>query len=112
MKGAERIPQLLDDLDRSLSAAAELVSRGRGAYESDPALPLAFEALSNRVGDTAKKLVTLDPRRFSDVIWSRAARNRDFVVHHYDRIDRELLWETVADAFPELHKLVTGTRNT
>lgn len=35
-------------------------------------------------------------------IWRQAARNRDFVVHHYDRVDEQALWTTVSVSFPEL----------
>lgn len=110
MKPEERIPGLLDDLDRTLTTAAEIAGRGRTAFESDPALPLACEALSTRVGEIVKKLSAVDPHRFSDPTWSRAARHRDFVVHHYNRIDNGLLWETVVDAFPLLHALVKQER--
>ena len=71
-------------------------------YDSDPAVALAFEALSNRVGEIAKRLVAADPDAFTDPIWLQAARNRDFVVHHYDRIDREALWQTITQGFPDL----------
>lgn len=105
MRG-ERVPRLLADLERALAQAADLVERGRDAYDRDPALPLAFEALSNRVGDLAKRLVAIDPSRFHDPIWSNAARNRDFVAHHYSRIDPEVLWSTVSIAFPQLAEVV------
>lgn len=105
MRG-ERVPRLLADLERALAQAAELVARGRDAFDIDPALPLAFEALSNRIGDLAKRLVVLDPTRFDDPIWSNAARNRDFVAHHYSRIDPEVLWSTVSIAFPQLAQVV------
>jgi uncharacterized protein with HEPN domain len=49
-------------------------------------------------------LATADPVRFSEPIWSQAARNRDFVVHHYGRIDTEALWITVTVSFPELRQ--------
>lgn len=98
----DRVPRLLADLERSLAQAAELVGRGRDAVDTDPALPLAFEALSNRVGDLAMRLVALDPSRFDDPIWSNAARKRDFVAHHYSRIDPDVLWSTVSIAFPQL----------
>lgn len=91
------------DLDATLTRAAELVARGEDAYLRDPALPLAFEALSNRVGELAKRLIAADPARFSSPLWRQAARNRDFVVHNYHRIDAGLLWRTVAEAFPRLH---------
>lgn len=103
---AERIPRLLGDLAATLDSAADLVARGRDAFDADPALPLAFEALSNRVGDLCKQLVAADPLRFSDRIWSLAARNRDVVVHHYHRINPNLLWNTVSRDFAALARIV------
>jgi uncharacterized protein with HEPN domain len=102
----ERIPTWLDDLRRALEDAAILVERGRDAYDRDIALPLAFEALSNRVGDLAKRLVAADPERFGEAIWTQAARNRDFVVHQYHQLDRDALWVTVSVDFPRLEALI------
>ena len=93
MKRADRVPRWLDDLAEALDTAASLVARGRRAYNGDPAIPPAFEALSIRVGGIAKRLTTADPDRFSAEIWSDAAQHRDFVAHHYDR---DVLGETVA----------------
>jgi uncharacterized protein with HEPN domain len=100
----ERVARWLVDLGTALDTAASLARRGEQAFRSDPALPLAFEALSNRVGDLSKRLATADPVRFSEPIWSQAARNRDFVVHHCGRIDTEALWITVTVTFPELRQ--------
>lgn len=95
------------ELRRTLTTAAELTQRGRAAYDADPALRLAFEALSTRVGDLAKRLVALDPARFGDPLWSAAARNRDVVAHYYHRLDHDLLWNTVTRDFPELRRLLS-----
>mgnify|MGYP002737525389 CR=1 FL=1 len=94
----------LSDLLAVLDQANELVVRGHAAFLADPALPLAFEALVNRVGDLSKRLVATDPQRFSHPVWRAAARTRDFVVHHYDRVDLDLLWQTVAVSFPQLRE--------
>lgn len=102
MTSTDRSERWLGDLRCALATAAVLVARGRNAFDSDPAVPLAFEAICNRVGDLAKKLVVTDPDRFSDPIWSQAARTRDFVVHHYQRIDLDALWLTVSVSLPEL----------
>jgi hypothetical protein len=59
------------DLGSTLDSAETLVLRGERAFHSDAALPLAFEALSNRVGDLSKRLCAADPQRFSDPMWSR-----------------------------------------
>ncbi|MFJ4045764.1 DUF86 domain-containing protein [Microbacterium sp. NPDC089987] len=96
----------LSDLDATLDQAARLSERGADAFHRDPALPLAFEALVNRVGDLAKRLTAADEARFSDPLWRAAARTRDFVVHHYDRVDADLLWQTVTVSFPQLRALI------
>ena len=110
MKPDERIDRLLDDLLASLDTAALLVERERAAFDADPAIALAFEALSNRVGEIAKRLTSADAGRFSSPVWAQAARNRDFVVHHYDRIDRDALWMTVTRSFPELRAAAFAAR--
>jgi uncharacterized protein with HEPN domain len=102
VKDLDRIAGWLDELDRTLIQAASLVTRGKDAYDSDPALPLAFEAICNRVGDLAKKLSRAQPNLFAARLWNAAARNRDFVVHHYEVISHEQLWVTVSRDFPLL----------
>lgn len=106
MRSRERIARWLDDLQGALGTAAALIDRGRDAYDSDVAVSLAFEALSNRIGDLAKRLTAADPERFSALIWRQAARQRDYVVHHYDRLDADLLWQTATQSFPELAVVV------
>ena len=108
MKGdrTDQVDRWAAELRATLATAASLVARGRESYDADPALRLAFEALSTRVGDLAKRLVELDPDRFDDAIWSAAARNRDAVAHHYHRIDYDLLWRTVEHDFPRLGALL------
>ncbi|GAA1058562.1 hypothetical protein GCM10017608_35510 [Agromyces luteolus] len=110
MRPDVRIDRWLDDLSATLETASTLVARGHEDFVRDPAIPLAFEALSNRVGDLAKRLVAADPSRFSDPLWSQAARNRDFVVHHDDRVDADALWVTASRSFPELAELVERIR--
>ena len=110
MRPDDRIDRWLSDLAATLDDAAALAARGREAFDHDAALPLAFEALSNRVGELSKRLVAADPARFSHPIWSQAARNRDFVVHHYDRVDADALWTSVARSFPELSDVLREIR--
>ena len=110
MNNEERIDRWLSDLESTLREAVTLADRGIDAYRQDAALPLAFEALVNRVGDLAKRLARADAARFADPTWSAAARTRDFVVHHYDRVDFELLWRTVTVSFPRLRELVDADR--
>lgn len=100
--GDERVPGWLDDLIQTMETARELTARGREAFDSDVAIPLALEAVANRAGDLCKRLIAADPARFDDPIWTQAARNRDLVVHHYHRIDPDVLWRTAVVSFPAL----------
>lgn len=104
----DRTTRWLEQLEHTLVTAANLVARGYEDFAADPAVPLAFEALSNRVGDLAKRLVAADPDRFAEPIWRQAARNRDYVVHHYDLLDLDLLWRTVTTSFPLLAEVVSN----
>lgn len=108
----ERVDRWIVDLDANLTSAENLVSRGEDAFASDPAISLAFEALSNRIGELCKRLIGADPARFNAPIWAQAARNRDFVVHHYHRIDSRALWVTVSVSFPELHRILRDIQPT
>jgi len=101
----DRVEGLLEDLEETLQSADELVARGRQAFDGDVAVRLAFEALCNRVGEVAKRLTQLKPELFAEPDWSFAAKNRDKIVHHYNLIDREVLWDTVAIHFPGLREL-------
>ncbi|MCU1411881.1 MAG: hypothetical protein JWR04_2588 [Rhodoglobus sp.] len=110
MNADDRAEGLLEDLEKTLQAAAELVARGRIAFDDDIAIRLAFEALSNRLGEVAKQLTQLDSQRFSEPVWSFAAKNRDKIVHHYNIIDLDVLWETVATDFPQIGELARTKR--
>lgn len=112
MNANERVEGVLDDLENTLHTAAELVARGRIAFDADFAIRLAFEALSNRLGEAAKQLTQLDSGRFSEPVWSLAAKNRDKIVHHYNIIDLDVLWNTVATDFPQIGELVRSKRAT
>jgi uncharacterized protein with HEPN domain len=102
VRDEDRVERWIADLISTLDQAAELVARGEEGYRRDPALPLAFEALSNRVGELAKRLVAAAPERFASAAFRQAARNRDVVAHHDDRIDHAILWRTARGGFPPL----------
>jgi hypothetical protein len=72
--GDERTRRWLVDLESALVDAEEIAARGRDAFDTDRALPLACEALCNRVGDLAKKLIAADGTLFGAPLWKQAER--------------------------------------
>lgn len=99
---ADRVEAWQVELEMTLADSAALAARGRESFDSDRALPLAFEALCNRVGELCKRLVEAAPESFTHPVWRQAIRNRNFVVHQYHQIDSDALWETVTAGFAEL----------
>jgi len=89
-------------LEENLDTANTLFACSREEFLNDQSLQLAGEALIMRVGDLAKQLHGIEPALWENSVWQSAARARDFVAHHYHRVDVELLWETLSISFPEL----------
>lgn len=89
-------------LSENLTKAEALFSCSREQFLDDQTLQLAGEALVMRVGDLAKQIYSHEPSLREVPVWQSAARTRDFVAHHYHRVDVELLWLTVTQSFAEL----------
>lgn len=89
--------QRIDDMLSATSEIADIVSRGRDAYDHDIALRRAVERCLEILGESSK-MVGADTRgEMEDVPWSDLARVRDRLSHHYHRIDPDQIW-TIATA--------------
>jgi uncharacterized protein with HEPN domain len=88
---------------------ADLVARGRGAFEDDPAVRLALERLLEIVGEAATALSDEGRKRHPDVEWHDIARLRIVLAHHYHRVDPELVWTFATVEVPTLRSTLTDT---
>lgn len=98
-------------LDRSLAeiahaaaAAADLVARGKRAWDEDLLLRLAGEAIVGRIADAATRLPAEVKEAIPDVPWDDIRDMRIVVDHIYHRIDYEILWRTLAEDVPFLRR--------
>lgn len=101
---AERrsIDKVVDDLLDAADAAAEIVARGREAWDGDRLFRLAGEAIISRIGDAANKLPDDIRAAMPAVPWGDIRANRVLVAHIYHRIDYGILWETLRQDVPRL----------
>jgi uncharacterized protein with HEPN domain len=51
-----------------------------------------------KLGEAANRLSRLDVLAPAGVDWALAVANRNFIIHQYDEINRELTWLTPARA--------------
>ena len=74
----------------------EIVRRGREAYLADDLLQEAGDSLMMKLGEAANRLSRLDVLAPDGVEWALAVANRNFIIHQYDEINRELTWVTLS----------------
>jgi uncharacterized protein with HEPN domain len=68
----------------------EIVGRGKDAYLADDLLQEAGDSLMMKLGEAANRLSKLDVLAPDGVDWALAVANRNFLIHQYDEINREL----------------------
>lgn len=90
-----------------LARAAEIVARGKDAYLSDAMLQEAGDSLMMKLGEAAGRLDRLGVRAPGDVRWADAISNRNFLIHQYDEIDREISWGTLTKDLAEWQRALT-----
>lgn len=97
-----------------LERVDEVVARGRSAYLSDDLLQEAGDSLMMKLGEAANRLSKLGVLAPEGVEWALAIANRNFLIHQYDEIDRDLTWLTLSRDLPNwqvsLEELVDRAR--
>lgn len=99
-KQHERDRHSLEDLLAFGDLAADLVGRGRPAYDADVQLQLAAEAIQHRFGEAVARLSDELIDAHQEIGFRAMKRARNLVAHNYDIVDPEIMWETLASAFP------------
>jgi uncharacterized protein with HEPN domain len=90
-------------IDSWLHRVAAIVARGKDAYLGDDLLQEAGDSLMMKLGEAANRLSRLGVLAPEGVDWALAVANRNFIIHQYDEINRELTWLTLADDLPDWH---------
>lgn len=86
----------------------EIVERGKGADLGDDLLQDAGDSLMMTVGEAANRLSKLDVLAPEGVEWALAVANRNFLIHQYDEINRELTWLTLSRDLPSWKNSLFG----
>lgn len=92
-----------------LERAAGIVARGKDAYLSDDLLQEAGDSLMMKLGEAANRLARRGVASPGGVEWAVAVANRNFIIHRYDEISRELTWQTLAVDLPGWAAALSGS---
>ena len=83
---------------------ALLVTRGmnRDSFLGDLKTQLALRHQIIIIGETVKRLSSSFREEHQQIPWADIAGMRDRLVHEYDNVDTDLLWDVVEVDIPEL----------
>lgn len=59
------------------------------------------------IGEASKKVDTAFKEKYTNIPWRKLAAFRDVLIHNYDRLVSEVIWETVKKDIPKLKKAIT-----
>ncbi len=90
----------LKHIEGWIGRSAEIVARGKDDYPADALLQEAGDSLMMKLGEAANRLSRLEVLAPDGVEWALAVANRNFIIHQYDQINRELTWLTLAVDIP------------
>lgn len=80
------------------------MTRGRQRKDlaRDRMLQLALVRLVEIVGEAAARVSPEARERFAAIPWQQAGGMRNRLVHGYDKVDLDVLWDTIQDDLPAL----------
>ena len=89
-------------LNHAREAADMIRGRKRGDLDTDRMLELSLVRLVEIVGEAASQLEGADQARYPSIPWPQVTGMRHRLIHGYDTVDLQVLWDTVTDDFPPL----------
>jgi len=89
-------------LDSAREAVALIKNKSRQDLDTERVLSLALVRLLEVVGEAASRVSQATRRELSDIPWTQIVSLRNRLIHGYDAVDMDVLWEILTDDLPEL----------
>lgn len=89
-------------LDHAREAVALLGARTRQDLPADRLLQLGLTRLIESIGEAAARVSGAGQARWADIPWRAIVGMRNRLIHGYDGVDLNVLWDTVTDDLPPL----------
>src|ERR1043166_976389 len=89
---------------RDYARRAQNAVRGRKLKDltDDEVFRLAIERALEVVGEAASRLTAEFRDKYPDVEWQKIIGKRNVLIHGYDVIRHEILWDTVRESIPTI----------
>ena len=99
----DRDRQSLRDIINSANLAADYLNgKTQADFERDRMLQDAIVRRIEIVGEAATRLSQEAREAMATVPWQQIVGMRNIMIHQYDRVDIQLVWDTATVALPQL----------
>jgi uncharacterized protein with HEPN domain len=88
-------------LDHAREASDLVKNRPRTALDQDRVLTLALVQLCQIIGEAASRVSALRRQQHLEVPWAQIIAMRNRLIHGYDTVDLEILWQVLTGDLPE-----------
>jgi uncharacterized protein with HEPN domain len=102
MSRHEDRPRLRHMLDHASEAIEMVRKRKRPDIDTDRQLNLALVRLLEIIGEAAGRVSAETRERYPDIPWHEIVSLRNRLIHGYDQVDFDILWEIVQGDLPPL----------
>ena len=89
-------------LDHAREAVALAEGKTRQALDDDRLLELALVRLLEIVGEAASRIPNEECAKYPEIPWPEIVGLRNRLVHGYDAVDLDILWQIIAYDLPPL----------
>lgn len=89
-------------LDHAIEASEMIQNRSREDLDTDRMLNLSLVRLMEVVGEASRRVPRDFRSRYPDVPWRQTSDLRNRLIHVYDEINFDTLWEVIRDEVPPL----------
>jgi uncharacterized protein with HEPN domain len=96
---ATRLHHILEAARKALRFTKGL---SRPDLDSDEKLTLALTKLLEIVGEAASQMSAEAKDRFSSLPWKKMIGMRNILIHSYQNMNLDILWQTIQDDLPPL----------
>jgi uncharacterized protein with HEPN domain len=99
------IEDILDGMNKA-EALLEAVSYSR--FETDFRINFAVVRALEIIGEAAKRMPDDLRQRYPDIPWKGMAGMRDRIIHGYDNVDLQIVWDVVKRDIPQIRPKIEG----
>jgi uncharacterized protein with HEPN domain len=100
-------------LDHAKEAVALIAGKGRAELQHNRVLELALIRLVEIVGEASVKVSSETQAKYPSIPWPQVIGMRNRLIHGYDSVDLDVLWDTIEIDLPpliaELEKILGET---